>query len=119
MSTAPVSRELARHLEQPIGFGVGEHGRRLVEEEHLRVGVEPEQFEPLAFTDRHRRHSGGRVDVEAESLGERSEVDRRPGSRRPPGSLGPEQQEVVDGHHRRHEAEVLLHGDATFDGLPR
>ena len=39
----------------------------------------PEQFEPLAFTDRHRRHSGGRVDVEAESLGERSEVDRRPG----------------------------------------
>ena len=75
----PVSGEAASDAEQAIRFGVGEHGRRLVEQQHLRIGVEgAQQFEPLALADRHRRHRGRRVDLEVESLGELGEVDRRP-----------------------------------------
>ena len=92
-------------------------------------GVEgPKQLQSLALTHRHRRNRRRRVDLEVEPCGEIGEVVRRLRPRRPPMALGAEQQQVVDGHHRRHEGEVLLHerhaalpgvaGDAGANGAP-
>ena len=107
--------------EQAVRLGVGEHCRGLVEEKHLGVRVEgPQQLQSLALTHRHRRNRRRRVDLEVEPCGEIGEVVRRLRPRRPPMALGAEQQQVVDGHHRRHEGEVLLHErHAALPGVAR
>ena len=118
---SPVLGETAGDAEQAIRFGIGEHRRRLVEQEDLGIGVEgAQQFEALALTDRHRRHGRRRIDLEVEALGERLQVARRARPRPAPMALGAEQQQVLDGGHRRHEGEVLLHErHAALDRLSR
>ena len=106
-----------RSASASVSTAVGSSSRRT-----SRIGVEgAQQLEALALADRHRRHGGGRIDVEARVVSASAvRSAAAPRSRRSPCSLGPEEQEVVDGDHRRHEGEVLLHeGHAALDGLPR
>ena len=113
--------EPAGDTEQAIRFGIGEHRRRFVEKQDLGISIKgPQQFEALALTDRHHRHERRWIDFEVEAHGECREIARRARPRPVPMPLGPEQQKVLDGGHRRDEGEVLLHERHTsLDRLSR
>src|SRR5439155_1212604 len=70
----------AQHLEQATGLGLGEHRRRLVEDDDARVLAEAlDDFDALTLAGRELRDAGVRVDRQAVPL-----ADLLDGSHRAP-----------------------------------
>jgi hypothetical protein len=120
----PARGEFGQYVEQVLDFLWGEHGRRLVEDQH--VGVAVQRLQDLhALTDAHREvtDDGVWVDVETVLLGQLVHlatgpfpVDDEPAQS---SRLVPQGDVLGDGH-RVHEREVLVdHPDAGGDGVPR
>ncbi len=71
MIAAPCSARLAHDLEQLVGLGGREHGRRLVEDEDVGVAVQRLQdLDPLLRADREVLDQCARVDAQPVLLGE-------------------------------------------------
>jgi len=113
--------QATQHLPQLDDFRRRQHGRRLVENQHLRAAVQRSQnFDALRFADRQIRDEPRRIDAQARSLRQlthltlgRTQVEREPAP-----ELPTKNQVFRDGE-RRHEHEVLVHHrDARLDGLP-
>ncbi len=63
--------QLADDAEQLLGLGRGEHGRRLVQDQHVRLPDERlDDLDPLLDADREVLDQRVRVDVEAVAVGE-------------------------------------------------
>ena len=115
-------RQRAQDLEQLGGLLGGQHGGRLVEDQHLGAAVErPQDLHALLLADGDVADPRLGIDAQAEAV---RQLAHAPGRR-----LGVEQHalarlggedDVLRHRHHRHEHEVLVdHPDPEVDRLPR
>src|SRR5579884_1229399 len=109
-------------LEQLARLLRRQHGRRLVEDEHVRAAVERlEDLDALLLADGDRADERGRIDGEPELRGELADallgsalVEQRPVVR-----LDAEDDVLGDGHHRDEHEVLVHHPDARVDRVAR